>query len=139
MLFDLNFPCYLTTFSGKKCISGTVICAFFCPAYRSSPVFKLNVHCFIKYTLTHFNVFNSVYRIQSIFIFTILTLQLYRCYASSFCTELRRPSRRYPDNPAYVHQRSAQTQSNKYLFDDRNQVGSIVHFFDNPVGRVCLP
>jgi hypothetical protein len=41
MLFDLTFPCYLTTFSGKKCLSGKVIFfrpAFFCPAYRSSPV-----------------------------------------------------------------------------------------------------
>jgi hypothetical protein len=38
MLFDLTFPCYLTTFSGKKCQSGKVICAFFCPADRSSPV-----------------------------------------------------------------------------------------------------
>jgi hypothetical protein len=38
MLFELTFPCYLTTFSGKKCLSGKVICAFF-PAYRSSPVF----------------------------------------------------------------------------------------------------
>jgi hypothetical protein len=35
----LTFPCYLTTFSGKKCLSGKVICAFFCPAYRSSPVY----------------------------------------------------------------------------------------------------
>jgi hypothetical protein len=26
MLFDLTFPCYLTTFSGKKCLSGKVIC-----------------------------------------------------------------------------------------------------------------
>jgi hypothetical protein len=39
MLFDLTVPCYLTTFSGKKCLSGKVICAFFCPAYRSSHVF----------------------------------------------------------------------------------------------------
>jgi hypothetical protein len=31
MLFDLTFPCYLTTFSGKKCLSGKVICAFFAP------------------------------------------------------------------------------------------------------------
>jgi hypothetical protein len=40
MLFDLTFPCYLKTFSGKKCLmlTGKVICAFFCPAYRSSPV-----------------------------------------------------------------------------------------------------
>jgi hypothetical protein len=38
MLFDLTFPCYLTTFSGEKCLSGKVICAFFFPAYRSSPV-----------------------------------------------------------------------------------------------------
>jgi hypothetical protein len=38
MLFDLTFPCYLTTFSGKKCLSGKVICAIFWPAYRSSPV-----------------------------------------------------------------------------------------------------
>jgi hypothetical protein len=38
MLSDLTFPCYLTTLSGKKCLSGKVICAFFCPAYRSSPV-----------------------------------------------------------------------------------------------------
>jgi hypothetical protein len=38
MLFDLTFPCYLTTFSGKKCLSGKVVCAFFGPAYRSSPV-----------------------------------------------------------------------------------------------------
>jgi hypothetical protein len=28
-----------TTFSGKKFLSGKVICAFFCPAYRSSPVY----------------------------------------------------------------------------------------------------
>jgi hypothetical protein len=41
MLFDLTFPCYLTTFSGKKCLSGKVICVFF-PAHRSSPV--LYVH-----------------------------------------------------------------------------------------------
>jgi hypothetical protein len=38
MLFDLTFPCHLTSFSGKRCLSGNVICAFFCPAYRSSPV-----------------------------------------------------------------------------------------------------
>jgi hypothetical protein len=31
MLFDLTFPCYLTTFSGKKCLSGKVICAYFGP------------------------------------------------------------------------------------------------------------
>jgi hypothetical protein len=31
MLFDLTFPCYLTTFSGKKCLSRKVICAFFFP------------------------------------------------------------------------------------------------------------
>jgi hypothetical protein len=29
MLFDLTFPCYLTTFSEKKCLNGKVICAFF--------------------------------------------------------------------------------------------------------------
>jgi hypothetical protein len=29
MLFDLTFPRYLTTFRGKKCLSGKVICAFF--------------------------------------------------------------------------------------------------------------
>jgi hypothetical protein len=40
MLFDLTFPCYLTTFSGKKCLSGKVLCVFFCPAYRSSPVYE---------------------------------------------------------------------------------------------------
>jgi hypothetical protein len=40
MLFDLTFPCYLETFSGKECLSGKVICAFFCPAHRSSPVIK---------------------------------------------------------------------------------------------------
>jgi hypothetical protein len=34
----LTFPCYLTTFSGKKCLSGKVICVFFCPAYRNSSV-----------------------------------------------------------------------------------------------------
>jgi hypothetical protein len=38
MLFDLTVPCYLTTLSGKKCLSGKVICAFICPAYRNSPV-----------------------------------------------------------------------------------------------------
>jgi hypothetical protein len=38
MLFDLTFPCYLTTFSGKKCLSGKAICAIFSPAYQSSPV-----------------------------------------------------------------------------------------------------
>jgi hypothetical protein len=31
MLFDLTFPCYLTTFSGEKCLSGKVICAFSVP------------------------------------------------------------------------------------------------------------
>jgi hypothetical protein len=31
MLFDLTFPCYLTAISGKKCLSGKVICAFFVP------------------------------------------------------------------------------------------------------------
>jgi len=31
------------TFTGKKCLSGKVICAFFCPAYRSSPVFLLQM------------------------------------------------------------------------------------------------
>jgi hypothetical protein len=31
MLFDLTFPCYLTTFSGKKCLSKKVICVFFVP------------------------------------------------------------------------------------------------------------
>jgi hypothetical protein len=36
-----KFPCYLTTFSGKKCLSGKVICAFFFPAYRSSPVYSI--------------------------------------------------------------------------------------------------
>jgi hypothetical protein len=40
MLFDLTFPCYLTTFSGKNSLSGKVICTYFCPAYRSSPVFR---------------------------------------------------------------------------------------------------
>jgi hypothetical protein len=38
MLFDLTFPCYLTTFSAKKCLSGKVICACFCPTFRSSLV-----------------------------------------------------------------------------------------------------
>jgi hypothetical protein len=27
----LILPCYLTTFSGKKCLSGKFICAFFVP------------------------------------------------------------------------------------------------------------
>jgi hypothetical protein len=31
MLFDLTIPYYLTTFSGKKYLSGKVICAFFVP------------------------------------------------------------------------------------------------------------
>jgi hypothetical protein len=38
MLFDLTFTCYLTTYSGNKCLSGKVTCAFFCPPYRNSPV-----------------------------------------------------------------------------------------------------
>jgi hypothetical protein len=38
MLFDWTFPCYFKTFGEKKCLSGKVICAIFCPAYRSSPV-----------------------------------------------------------------------------------------------------
>jgi hypothetical protein len=29
MLYDLTFSCNLTTFSGKKCLSGKVICVFF--------------------------------------------------------------------------------------------------------------
>jgi hypothetical protein len=40
MLFDLTFPCYLTTFSGEKCLNGNLVCAFYCPAYRSSPVWS---------------------------------------------------------------------------------------------------
>jgi hypothetical protein len=35
MLFDLTFPCYLTTFLVSK---REVYLCFFCPAYRSSPV-----------------------------------------------------------------------------------------------------
>jgi hypothetical protein len=31
MLCDLTFLCYVTTFSGKKCLIGKVICAFFVP------------------------------------------------------------------------------------------------------------
>jgi hypothetical protein len=38
MLFDFTFPCYLTTFSGKKCLSGKIICTFLFPAYRNSTV-----------------------------------------------------------------------------------------------------
>jgi hypothetical protein len=34
MLFDLTFSCYLTTFNGKKCLSGKVICAFFVPLIK---------------------------------------------------------------------------------------------------------
>jgi hypothetical protein len=45
MLFDLTFPCYLTTFSGKKCLSEKVICAFFRSAYRSSPVSEDSTAC----------------------------------------------------------------------------------------------
>jgi hypothetical protein len=48
MPFDLTFPCYLTTISGKKILSGKVICAFFCPAYRSSPVFYRAFACLIR-------------------------------------------------------------------------------------------
>jgi hypothetical protein len=40
----LDFPYYLTTFSGEKCLSGKVICAFFCPAYRSPPVVCAHLH-----------------------------------------------------------------------------------------------
>jgi hypothetical protein len=46
MLFELTCPCYLTTFSGKKCLSGKVFCAFLYPAYRSSPVHFLS---FVNY------------------------------------------------------------------------------------------
>jgi hypothetical protein len=42
MLFDLTFPCCLTTFSGKKRLSGKVICVFG-PAYQSSPVASINI------------------------------------------------------------------------------------------------
>jgi hypothetical protein len=44
MLFDLTFLCYLTTFSGKKCLSGKVICDLFCPAYRNSPVLNSEIN-----------------------------------------------------------------------------------------------
>jgi hypothetical protein len=48
MLFDLTFPCYLTTFSGEKCLNGKIICAFFVPLIEvilypaGSFVFKVN-------------------------------------------------------------------------------------------------
>jgi hypothetical protein len=29
-----------TTFSGEMCLSGKIICAFFCPACRSSPIYE---------------------------------------------------------------------------------------------------
>jgi hypothetical protein len=48
MLFELTFSCYLTTFSGKKCLSGKVICAFFGPAYRSSPVLERKIAIHLK-------------------------------------------------------------------------------------------
>jgi hypothetical protein len=31
MLYDLPFPCCLTTFSGKKCLSEKIVCAYFVP------------------------------------------------------------------------------------------------------------
>jgi hypothetical protein len=31
MLFDLTFPCYLTTFSGKKCLAGRLSVLLFVP------------------------------------------------------------------------------------------------------------
>jgi hypothetical protein len=44
MLFDLNFPSNLTTFSGKKCLCGKVFSVLFFPAYRSSPVQRNRSH-----------------------------------------------------------------------------------------------
>jgi hypothetical protein len=34
MVFDLTFPYYLTMLSGKKCLSGKIICAFFVPLIK---------------------------------------------------------------------------------------------------------
>jgi hypothetical protein len=41
MLFDLTFPCYLTLFIGKKCLSGKVICAFFVPLIEIIQYFQI--------------------------------------------------------------------------------------------------
>jgi hypothetical protein len=39
MLFDFTFPCYLTTFSGKKCLSGKIIVLFFVPLIEVLPYY----------------------------------------------------------------------------------------------------
>jgi hypothetical protein len=43
MLFDLTFPCYLTTFSGKSVLSGKV-CAFFLSCLSKFSCINLQIH-----------------------------------------------------------------------------------------------
>jgi hypothetical protein len=43
MVFDLTFPCYLTTFRVKKFLSGKVICAFFVPLIEVLPYLGIAV------------------------------------------------------------------------------------------------
>jgi hypothetical protein len=64
MLFDLTFPCNLTTFSGNKCLSGKVICDFFCPAYRSSPVMLR--YCISGKALLQCSFLSTTYNIHAI-------------------------------------------------------------------------
>jgi hypothetical protein len=68
MLFDLSFPCYLTTFSGKKCLSGKVICAFCFPAYRSSPVVAFGVTIYSRTSISG-TVLSGGFSVRSDFIY----------------------------------------------------------------------
>jgi hypothetical protein len=103
MLFDLTFPCYLTTFSGEKCLSGKFICAFFCPAYRNSPVYKditeedqitsyNNVRLFrrYKYSIPPFKRWGSVGK---------LTFQLQKCTPDGIRFSHKPTGRRRPRIP----------------------------------------
>jgi hypothetical protein len=71
MLSDLTFPCYLTTFRGRKCLSGKVICDFFLSRLSkfSCSLFMRNFICV---------VISFIYILIS-FLYVILYLYIYIC------------------------------------------------------------
>jgi hypothetical protein len=50
----------LTAFSGKKSLSGKVICASFCPAYRGSPVAIFNEQRNFIHTSNYVGVITNI-------------------------------------------------------------------------------
>jgi hypothetical protein len=109
MLFDLTSPCYLTTFSGKKCLSGKVICAFFCPAHRSSPVLYTTIQVTIQVIAE--SALSSQVECSSHIQYTALQVTIHQQAQDGLHLVQHprwQPCRRQPPLPARLHARPSQ-------------------------------